>query len=92
MPYLQKFSEKSFRAPSSRNRTEEGVGSKEEDAPECRWFWDKVDLRLGAIKQTNRRKREREREREIKREIERDRERETIRKVPTTAIYKKIKK
>ena len=70
MPYLQKFSEKSLRAPSSRNRTEEGVGSKEEDAPECRWFWDKVDLRLGAIKQTNRRKRERERDRERERQSE----------------------
>ena len=82
MPYLQKFSEKSLQAPSSWNRTEEGVGSKEEDAPECKGFWDKIDLRLGAIKQTNTRKRDRERERE----------RETIRKVPTIAIYKNIKK
>ena len=60
MPHLQKFSEKSFRALSSRNRTEEGVGSKKEDAPERRGFWDKVDLRLGATEQTNERKRERE--------------------------------
>ena len=60
MPRLQKFSEKSFRALSSRNRTEEGVGSKKEDAPERRGFWDRVDLRLGATEQTNERKRERE--------------------------------
>ena len=38
---------------------------------ERRRFWDGVDLRLGAIEQTNIRKREREREREI------------IRKAPT---------
>ena len=60
MPRLQKFSEKSFRALSSRNRTEEGVGSKKEDAPERRGFWDRVDLHLGATEQTNERKRERE--------------------------------
>ena len=34
---------------SSQNRTEEGVGSEEEDAPERRGFWDRADLRLGAI-------------------------------------------
>ena len=34
------------------------------DAPEQREFWDGVDLRLGAIEQTNVRKRERERERD----------------------------
>ena len=34
------------------------------DAPERRGFWDEVDLRLGAIEQTNARERERERERE----------------------------
>ena len=49
MPHLQKFSEKSFRVFSSRNRTEDGVGSEEEDAPKRRGFWDEVDLRLGAI-------------------------------------------
>ena len=43
MSRLQKFSKKSFRVFSSRNQTEDGVGSKEEDAP------DRVDLRLGAI-------------------------------------------
>ena len=82
MPHLQKFSEKSFRALSSRNRTEEGVGAKKEDAPKCRGFWDRVDLRLGAIEQTN----------ERERESERERERERIRKVPTTVVYKNIKK
>ena len=49
MPRLQNFSEKSFQASSSRNHTEEGVGSKEEDALERREFWDGVDLCLGAI-------------------------------------------
>ena len=47
------------------------------DAPERRGFWDGVDLRLGAIMQTNARKRERERERETERERERERERES---------------
>ena len=64
MPRLEKFSEKSFQALSSRNRTEEGVGSEEEDAPERRGFLDEVDLYLGAIEQTNRRK-QREREKQI---------------------------
>ena len=40
MPRQEKFSEKSFRALSSRNRILEGVGSEEEevDAPEWRGF------------------------------------------------------
>ena len=38
MPRLQKFSKKSFRALSSQNRTEEGVGLEEEDAPKRRRF------------------------------------------------------
>ena len=33
-------------------------------SPECKGFWDGVDLRLDAIEQTNARKRERERESE----------------------------
>ena len=37
-------------------------GEEEEDAPERRGFQDGVDLRLGAIKQTNVREREKERE------------------------------
>jgi len=49
MPRLQKFSEKSFWAFSSWNQTKEGVGSEEEDAPERKEFWDRVDLRLGTI-------------------------------------------
>ena len=49
MPRLQKFSKKSFRAFSSRNQTEEGVSSEEEDAPKRKGFEDGVDLRLGAI-------------------------------------------
>ena len=49
MPRLQKFSEKSFRAPLSQNRPEEGAGSEEEDVPKRKGFWDEVDLRLGAI-------------------------------------------
>ena len=47
-------------------------GEEEEDAPERRGFQDRVDLRLGAIKQTNVRGRERKKERE------------TIRKVPSS--------
>ena len=38
MPRLQKFSKKSFRALSSQNRTEEGVGLEEEDALERKGF------------------------------------------------------
>ena len=43
-----------------------GSEGKEEDALERRGFRDGVDLRLGAIEQTNARERERERERESK--------------------------
>ena len=66
MPRQEKFSKKSFRALSSRNCTEEGVGSKKEDAPKRRGFWDRVDLRLGATEQTNERKRERENQKSTK--------------------------
>ena len=41
-------------------------GEEEEDASEQRRFRDGVDLHLGAIEQTNERKRERERERDAK--------------------------
>ena len=62
MPCLEKFSEKSIRALSSRNQTEEGVGLEEEvDAPKRKGFWDGVDLRLDAMMQLMR---ERERESE----------------------------
>ena len=82
MPCLQKFSINSFRALSSRNHTEEGVGLEEKDIPERRGFWNGVDLHLGAIEQTNARKRERERERE----------RERVRKLPIIVVYKNVKK
>ena len=66
MPYLEKFFEKSLWALSSQNQTEEGIGSEEEDAPECRGFWDGVNLCLGAIKQlTQEREIEGERERQL---------------------------
>ena len=66
MPCLEKFSKKSFRALSSRNRTE-GVWSDEEvDVPERRGFWDGVDFCLGAMMQlSEKRERERERERDV---------------------------
>ena len=59
MPHQEKFSEKSIRAFSSRNRMWEGVES-EVDAPERKGFRDGVDFRLGAIEQLPK---ERERER-----------------------------
>ena len=65
----RKFSEKSFRASSSRNRRWEGVGLEEDDALEQRGFWDGVDLRLGAIDTTNINNRKRGKK-------------ETIRKIP----------
>ena len=51
---------------SSQNRTEKGVVSAEKDAPKRIGFRHGADLRLGAIKadQRKRRKGERERERE----------------------------
>ena len=51
MPRLEKFSEKSCRVLSSQNRTCEGVGSQEVDAPKRRGFRDGVDLRLGGMTQ-----------------------------------------
>ena len=38
----------------------EVVSKEEVDAPDWRGFWDWVDLRLGAIEQTNTRKSERQ--------------------------------
>ena len=64
MPRREKFSEKAFRASSSRNRIWEGVGSKDEDAPERRGFLDGVDLHLDAIDKTNVNRKEREREKD----------------------------
>ena len=78
MPYLEKFSEKSLRALSSRNQTEEGVELEEEEAPKRRGFWDVVDLCLGAMKQLTQ-----------EREIEGERERQSE-KHQQDNIYKNI--
>ena len=69
MPRLEKFFENALRASSSWNRTLEGEGSEDEEAPERRGFRVGVDLRLGAIDTTN-----------VNRI--RDKKRRTIRKVP----------
>ena len=53
MPCLEKFSKNALKASSSRNRTLEGEGSEDEEAPERRRFWVGMDLRLGAIDMTN---------------------------------------
>ena len=53
MPRLKKFSENALKASSSRNRTLEGEGSEDEEAPEQRGFRAGLDLRLGAIDMTN---------------------------------------
>ena len=53
MPRLEKFSENALKASSSRNRTLEGEGSENEEAPKRRKFRAGVDLRLGAIDMTN---------------------------------------
>ena len=53
MLHLEKFFKNALKASSSRNRTLEGEGSVEEEAPERRGFRAGVDLRLGAIDTTN---------------------------------------
>ena len=53
MPRLEKFFENALKASSSRNRTVEGEGSEDEEAPELRGFRVGVDLRLDAIDTTN---------------------------------------
>ena len=53
MPRLEKFSKNALKESSSRNRTLEGEGSEDEEAPERRGFRAGVDLRLGAIDTTN---------------------------------------
>ena len=83
MPRLEKFFENALSASSSWNRTLEGEGSEDEEAPERRGFRAGVDLRLGAIDTTN-----------VNRN--RWRERKTIRKVPSNInnikyIEKKIR-
>ena len=67
MPRLKKFSENALKASSSRNRTLEGEGSEDKEAPERRRFRAEVDLHLGAIDTTNlNRKKGRERKRQSK--------------------------
>ena len=62
MPRLEKFSENALKASSSWNRTLEGGGSEDKEAPERRRFQAGVDLRLNAIDTANEnRKRGRER-------------------------------
>ena len=53
MPHLEKFFENALKASSSRNRTLEGEGSEDEEAPQRREFRAGVDLHLGAIDTTN---------------------------------------
>ena len=53
MPRLEKFSENALKATSSWNRTLEGEGPEDEEAPKRRGFRAGVDLRLGAIDTTN---------------------------------------
>ena len=53
MPRLEKFSENALKASSSQNRTLEGEGSEDEEAPERRGFRAGLDLCLGAIDTTN---------------------------------------
>ena len=65
MPYLEKFSENSLKALSSRNRTIEREGSEDEEAPERKGFRAGVDLRLGAIDTSNISNREGEKERQF---------------------------
>ena len=53
MPHLEKFSKYALRTSSSRNRTLEGEGSEDKEAPERRGFRAGVDLHLGVIDTTN---------------------------------------
>ena len=53
MPCLEKFFENALKASSSWNRTLEGEGLEDEEAPEQRGFRARVDLRLGVIDTTN---------------------------------------
>ena len=53
MPRLEKFSGNALKASSSWNRTLEGEGLDDEEAPERIGFRAGVDLRLGAVDMTN---------------------------------------
>ena len=63
-PRQEKFSKKSFRASSSRNWIEEGVGSDEDNASEWKGFRDGAYLCLGAVDMTNVNRKGRERKRQ----------------------------
>ena len=64
MPRLEKFSEKSLWAFSTRNLTWNGVKLEEDDSLEQGGFRDGVDLHLGAMRKLFERERNRERERD----------------------------
>ena len=53
MSHLENFSKNALKASSSWNRTLEGEGSEDEEAPERRGFRAGVDLRLSAIDTTD---------------------------------------
>ena len=53
MLHLEKFSKNTLKASSSQNRTLEGEGLEDEEAPERRGVWVGVDFHLGAIDTTN---------------------------------------
>ena len=53
MPRLEKFSKNALEASSSQNRTLEGEGLEDEEAPERKGFRVGVDLRLNVIDTTN---------------------------------------
>ena len=53
MSHLDNFSKNALKASSSWNRTLEGEGSEDEEAPEQRGFRAGVDLRLSAIDTTD---------------------------------------
>ena len=53
IPRLEKFFENALKTSSSWNRTLEGQGSEDEEAPERRGFRVGMDLRLSAIDMTN---------------------------------------
>ena len=53
MPRLEKFSKNALEASSSQNRTLEGEGLEDEEAPEQKRFRVGVDLRLSVIDTTN---------------------------------------
>ena len=65
MPRLEMFFENALKASSSKNRTVEGEGLVDEEAPERREFRAGVDLRLGAIDTSNISNREGEKERQF---------------------------